>query len=333
MKKITGYAFILFCFLLQALPALTIKMGSLTPVGSDWDNCIKEMAFEWKRISNGEVTVKIYSGGIAGDEPVMLRKIKLGQLHAAGITGVGINHIYRGTLAISIPLLIRTDAEFDYVLEKIRPFYEKKLEENGYKALMWTFAGWVHWFGKEPISKPADLAKQKMWIWKGNSDEAQMWKEAGFYPVLLEVNDLLTSLSSGMVDAFATTPLNAAANQWFGISQNMCTMNWAPMLGGIVISNKMWEKIPAKYHKEFLQVLDNIGKKFKQITLEADEKALQVMEDNGLQLTTASASDLQAWQKFIDDNFDKMIDKNIGREAYELVIKYLDEYRSQNGKK
>jgi len=328
----TAVSFILLFFLLQTLTAITIKIGSLTPTGSDWDNCIKEIASEWKRISNGEVTVKIYSGGIAGDESVMLRKIKLGQLQAAGITGVGISNIYQGTLALSIPLLIRTDGEFDYVLEKIKPFFAKKLEENGYKALMWTFAGWVHWFGRKPISKPDDLMKQKMWIWKGNSDEAQMWKEAGFYPVLLEANDLLTSLSSGMVDAFATTPLNAAANQWFGISQNMGTMNWTPMLGGMVIADKVWGKIPAKYHKDFMQVLDNIAKKFKQITLDADSKALKVMQDNGLKIIDISANDVQEWQQMVDDNFDKMIDRNTGREAYELVKKYLDEYRAQHGK-
>lgn len=321
---------ILIC-LCQLLSGLTIKMGSLTPQGSEWDKCLREVAAEWKKISGGKVIVKIYSGGIVGDEPVMLRKIKLGQLHAAAITGVGINGIYRGTLAMSMPMLIQTDAEFDYVLDKIRPFFEQKLEEEGYIALMWTFAGWTHWFGKKPIVRPNDLMSQKMWVWKGNSEEAQIWKKSGFKPVLLDMNDVMTSLSSGMVDAFATTPLNGAANQWFGISQNMCDMNWAPMLGGLVMSKRIWDKIPGQYHAEFMEVLERIGRKFKEVTLKADAEALKIMQENGLKVSSVSGPDIAAWQDIIDANFDELIDKNIGREAYELVKAYLEEYRESNG--
>jgi len=316
---------------LQAAP-LTIKIGSLTPTGSDWDDCIKEIASEWKRISNGEVIVKLYSGGIAGDEAEMLRKIKLGQLHAAGISGVGINYIYKGTLALSMPLLIQTDAEFEYVLDKMRPYFEQKLEENNYKVLMLTFAGWAHWFSKQPVSKPADLQKYKMWVWKGNSEEALIWKEAGFNPVLLEMNDILTSLSSGMIDALSTTSLTGAANQWFGIAKNMNTMNWSPMLGGLVISNRTWEKIPVKYRDDFMKVMEVVGKRFKQITLDADGKALEVMKANGLKVNTPTAADIQAWQKLVDDNFQTLIDKEMGRDSYNLVKKYVDDYRKENGK-
>lgn len=330
-KRRLYYSLILVLLMQTVFSVTIIKIGSLTPQGSDWDKCLREIAVEWNKISGGKVSVKIYSGGIAGDETVMLRKIKMGQLHAAAITGVGINHIYPGTLAISMPLLIQTDDEFDYVLDKVRPFFDKNLGDKGYKALMWTFAGWTHWFGKKPITSPLHLQEQKMWVWKGNSEEAQIWKESGFQPVLLDINDLMTSLSTGMVDAFSTTPLNAAANQWFGVSQNMCDLKWAPMLGGLVISLKVWNRIPQQYHADFLAVLDRLSREFKQITLEADTEALRVMQENGLKISSPSLPDFSAWQKVVDENFNAMIDKNIGRDAFELVNKSLAEYRKNNG--
>ena len=69
---------------LAPAPALTIKLGSLAPAGSPWELGLKRVAAEWERISGGTVSVKIYSGGVAGDEPDMVRKIRIGTLNAGG---------------------------------------------------------------------------------------------------------------------------------------------------------------------------------------------------------------------------------------------------------
>ena len=71
MNYKTGIA-MLFCVLMlssTAVNALTIKLGSIAPNGSPWDNALRKMAAEWASLSNGKVKLKIYPGGIAGDEP------------------------------------------------------------------------------------------------------------------------------------------------------------------------------------------------------------------------------------------------------------------------
>jgi TRAP-type C4-dicarboxylate transport system substrate-binding protein len=52
---------LLAIFVAGALPGLTIKLGSLAPVASPWDVGLKRMAGEWERLSEGRITVKIYS--------------------------------------------------------------------------------------------------------------------------------------------------------------------------------------------------------------------------------------------------------------------------------
>ena len=51
-----------------AAPALTIKLGSLAPANSPWDIVLQRLAADWARISDGTVELKIFPGGIAGDE-------------------------------------------------------------------------------------------------------------------------------------------------------------------------------------------------------------------------------------------------------------------------
>ncbi len=65
-----------------AAPGITIKLGSLAPAGSPWELGLKRLAAEWEKISGGTVTVKIYAGGVAGDEPDMIRKVRIGTLNA-----------------------------------------------------------------------------------------------------------------------------------------------------------------------------------------------------------------------------------------------------------
>ncbi|MGB6362085.1 MAG: TRAP transporter substrate-binding protein DctP, partial [Thermoanaerobaculia bacterium] len=49
--------------------ATVIKLATLVPDGSVWDKALKEMGADWKESSDGRVTLRIYPGGVAGDEP------------------------------------------------------------------------------------------------------------------------------------------------------------------------------------------------------------------------------------------------------------------------
>ena len=159
MKKIF---IILFVFISTAAFTQEIKIGTVAPAGSAWETTLKEIASEWTRISGGEISVKIYSGGTVGDEEDIIRKIKLGRLNAAALTSQGIKNISNDLFALSIPMLVKDDEEFEYVFEKIKPQFDKKLEENGFVPLGWAMTGWVKWFTKSKILYPDDLKQGKI---------------------------------------------------------------------------------------------------------------------------------------------------------------------------
>ena len=78
----------LAALLLLAVPVMsqTIKMGTLVPSGSTWDTNLKILAADWAKATDGNVRLKIYAGGRAGDESDMLRKLRFNQLQAAGLS-------------------------------------------------------------------------------------------------------------------------------------------------------------------------------------------------------------------------------------------------------
>ena len=121
----------LLLFLVSPLFSLTIKLGTLVPPGSPWDLHLKKMIADWGRISGGKVILKAYTWGRAGDESDMLRKIRLGQLHAAGLSVVGLSQIYSGVLALASPLLVQSEEELDYLFSQMDEHLQQAFLEKG----------------------------------------------------------------------------------------------------------------------------------------------------------------------------------------------------------
>ncbi len=330
--KILIICIILLLISNSLLCALTIKLGSLVPVGSPWDISLKHIAAEWKKISKGEVILKIYPGGIAGDESDMIRKMRIGQLDAAGITVVGLSHIFPGVIAIALPLIINEEKELNYVLNKIAPYYEKEMDKKGFKMLLWSNAGWTHFFSRKPVVRPDDLRKQKLFVWEGDGHEIKTWTELGFHAVPLGATEIMISLQSGMIDAFSTSPLMAASYQWFGIASHMCEMKLSPLLGGIVISKRTWKKIPPDWQPQFKKVAEEIGKNMRKHAFESEKEAIIVMKKHGLKIHPVPENIKKEWKITFDKGLEKLVGNSIHKESYEKVKKYISEYRKKNTK-
>ncbi len=330
MKRL--FLIIIFTAVFFTVPsnALTVKLGSLAPSGSPWDKALRKLAAEWSTISNGKINLKIYPGGIAGGESDMIRKMRIGQLNAVGLTGVGMCRIFPDILAVQLPLLVRTDEELYYVLEKMQPKFQEELEKKGFKILIWSKVGWVHFFSKNPVVKPDDLRKHKLFNYAGDPDGVQAWKKAGFDPVPLSPTELMTALQSGMVDAFTTTPLSAAAYQWFGLAKNMCGMKWAPLIGGVVISTKTWKRIPADIRTELLDSTKKIGVEAQSEIDKADAQAVKIMKEHGLKVNTVSPEIEAQWLSEVQHGFKSFIGKSFNKASYEEVKKHLKSFREAN---
>ena len=128
---------------------MIVKMATLAPEGSSWFRVLQEMGEEWRKASDGAVTLRIYPGGVAGDEDAVIRKMRVGQIQAAAITGIGLAYLEPSFYALHIPMMYASDEEFDFVRDRYAPVLERKLEEKGFVVLNWGDAGWVHFFSKD----------------------------------------------------------------------------------------------------------------------------------------------------------------------------------------
>ena len=271
-------------------------MATLAPVGSPWHNLLLEMGQKWRDATNGEVILRIYPGGVAGDERDMIRKIRIGQLHAAAVTIEGLTEISRDMSVFYIPMLVDSFEELDAIRDPLMPELEQGLSDGEFRLLAWADVGWAYWFTRKPMYRPAELKRMRHFSWAGDYASEKLWRKGGFHPVPLASVDVLISLQTGVIDAFSTTPLVALSFQWFTSTPNMLDLKWGPIIGGLIISEKIWSKLPIEYHAILERISKEMETEARALVSEMNEP-LQVMVENGLTIHQPSDEDREAWEE------------------------------------
>jgi len=321
--------------LVQAPPAAaatTIKMATLVPQGSVWDRILRDMGNEWREATNGEVQLTIYAGGVAGDEPDVVRKMRIGQLHAAAISTAGLVAIDPGFQVFQIPMFFASYDELFYVLDELRPDFEARLEAKGYVLLNWGNGGWVHLFSKKPIRELDDLRSQKLFSWAGDDSMIKMWRENGFQPVPLAATDIHTGLQTGKVEAVPTTPLAALSLQWFRETPYMQNLGLAPLVGATVMSERMWTRLSPEVQSALRKAARETEARLIDEIPKQDDQAVEQMSGRGLNVIDVTDAQEAAWRTAAED-FASVQRKQMAKDAGVLldkIQKVRDAYRSQH---
>jgi TRAP-type C4-dicarboxylate transport system substrate-binding protein len=312
---------------LASLPALTVKIGTLAPEGSPWVDALRRVAAEWDLLSEGKVTLKIYAGGIAGEEADMVRKLRIGQLQGAALTQLGLGLLDPGILAISVPFLIQDEPELDYVLARSRPYYAGRFESKGYRLPALVKGGWVHFFARRALTTPAELQRLKLAVPEGDAEFVNIWRRMGFNAFSLPINDLLTGLETGMADAFYAPLLAAASFQWFGAARFMPSVTVAPVIGGILISSRVLSEVAEPLRTTLLEPFTALERRLN-VQMEGLEKeALEAMLRHGLTVVPVPPQDEALWRELGAGGTALVIGKSLPLEAYQRVLTLVEEYR------
>ena len=332
MKRLSKILFCLFLIagLHQPVSAETIKLGTLAPEGSVWHTVLRDMADSWRDISGDRIKVRIYPGGVAGDDADMVRKMKIGQLHAAALTGQGLAAIAKEFAVFQTPLLLRNDDELDFVRSRMSEKLEAALESQGFKLLYWSDVGWVYLFSKVPVVTPDDLRKLRLWVWSGNTAYAAALKNLGYRPVPLPATEIYTALQSGLIDAFTTTPIMALSTQWFGQAKHMMDLKWAPLTAGVVISKKVWDRLPEDIKPALLRASDKARDIAFERVRQLENEAIEVMQQYGLTVHAVSAEAARLWKEESEAAYPALMDRSVPKDTFDEVVALLNEFRGQD---
>ncbi len=320
-------AALLLAAALAPLPALTLKIATVAPEGSPWVEELRQVAWSWERVSAGQVRLKIYAGGVAGEERDLVRLLRIGQLQGAALTQLGLGLLEPDVLAISIPFLVRDEDELDRLLEAGRERYAGLFAAKGYLLAALPKAGWVHFFARQPVVRPDDLRRLKLAVPGDDPQFVEIWRRLGFNAFSLSINDLLAGLQSGMADACYSPLLAAASFQWFGIVRYMPSLAVSPVLGGVIFSRRALEEVPPGLRPSLLQAFRELEQKLNARMQTLEQDALAAMQRHGLEVVPVPADAAAQWRELGSGGLELVIGRAFTRESYDWLQTTLEAYR------
>ena len=310
-----------------AAQTVRVKMATLVPDGSSWHLVLKETADEWKRLSGGRVSVTLYAGGIAGDDPDVVRKMRLGTLQAGVLTSVGVAEIDRSVYALGVPMAYSSYEEVYGVLERLRPRLEGALESKGYVVLNWADGGWVHFFTKRPVTRPDDLRALKLFTWAGDTEAIEIWKSARFTPVPLQVPDVPTALQTGLVSALGSPAQVAILSQYYVHAKNVTDLPWQILFGATLINRTTWEQIPPDLRPALLTSARTAGESLREQIHASETRDIEAMKRNGLRVVAVDSQARARWQQLAESMCAQMRGRVVPADIFDETLRLRDARR------
>ncbi|MBW1851052.1 MAG: TRAP transporter substrate-binding protein DctP [Deltaproteobacteria bacterium] len=307
-----------------AAPKYLIKFATVAPEGSTWIKHMKILDKDLRLKSDSRLGYLVYAGGIAGDELDILRKIRIGQIHCSGFSGVGFGQILPMVRVMDLPFLFKTYEETDRVHRELHSFFADQFRKKGFELLAWADVGNVYLFSKKPIRKMKDLSGLKVWAWTGDPIAKETFTAMGINPIPLAITDVTIALSTGMIDTFYAPPLGALALQWYTSINYMLDLPIVHPTGAILISSKFFGKLP----QELSMLLSvTTEKAMADLTLKLrkqNDEAIQIIKDSGVVITPApSGGDLEEFYNIHDQVARKLTNKIYPKELLDKIYGLL----------
>jgi TRAP-type C4-dicarboxylate transport system substrate-binding protein len=316
---------------LLAAPAAaqTLKLATLVPEGSLWDKSTRELGAAVQGATGGRVKFQIYPGGVAGDEPDILRKMRIGQLQGGLFSASGLGDVDPAFYLFQVPLLLESDAEVLLLLARLREVLSRRLEEKGFVLVQWSNVGWLRFFASKPVASFDDFKRRKQFVWGSDGRLSKWYQELGLQPVALSGADVLTGLQTGLIEALPATPLAALSLQWFRPAPHMLDHRFAPLLGGLLLTRSSWEKLSADDRREVVRLArESETKLFAEIP-KREEEALTEMQKRGLVVAKEPASDAEKWLQLGREFQTRFRAHTVPPEIFDQAMALLAEHRGQ----
>lgn len=311
---------------------VVVRLGTVAPKGSSWDLIMRRMGAEWGKATDDEVRLQIYAGGAVGDEGEMIRKMRIGQLQAAGISNAGLAEIDPRAYALMLPMMFDSYEEWDYVRQEVNPILEQKLAEKGFIVLTWSDIGWVYFFTKSPMRAPTDLQAMRLAGSHTETRTIDIFKWAGFNPVPISTVDMMTGFQTGLIDSTYAPVIFAEGSQLYRQASNMTNMKWAPLQGAVVMHENGWKKLSADQQSEVLRITRQVGDDLRQSNREQENRSLEAMTKRGLNVIDISDEVLNEWRAVAAKAYPRVRDGLVPPEIFDRVQELRDEFRARQEK-
>jgi TRAP-type transport system periplasmic protein len=313
-------------------PEYEIKLATLAPENSSLMHVFNEMNTELLKETGGKVGFKIFAGFVLGDEEDVLRKLRVGMVHAAAFTSSALTDVNPDLRALLVPFLFDNYQEIDHILGKLEPDLKRVFSERGFEVLGWPELGFLYFMSTTPISSLQDVKGKKVWG-KSNAPMLQaIMEKIGVSMVAINAPDVLMALQTNLVEVVYNSPYYALITQWYTQIKYLTDTPVTYVGGALVMDKKFFAKIPAPLQETLQKVSARHLKRLVEQTRKDNADALEIIFKRGVTKVTPDLSQLKGFKEMSDEAMAGLDAKAFSMVTYQKIQAELAQYRAQHPK-
>lgn len=295
--------FLIGLLLLMLAPAAgakeTLRIAIIPPDGTSYAREMRAWARDLEQATNGEVQVRFYMGGIAGDEVEVGRRIERGQVDGTASAGMLCQRVMPSFRVLKLLGLFSDRAEIDYVIGRLGPRFVEEADRAGYVYLSAASLGRTVAFSKLPLRSYDDLKRARLWRWDLDQMSLEMGKRMGIRQVPLPLEEAARAFDENRVDGFYSIPVAALAYGFQARTHYILDMSTDFLAGCVLISNRAFNRLPVEGQQALRAASAKLAARIGSVGWKEDDALLGgIFAKHGMVTSTLSVTDRS---RFLED--------------------------------
>ena len=314
---------------LTSTHATTLKIATLSPEGTAWMKMLRQAASNIEQRTDGSVKLKIYPGGVMGDDKAVLRKLRVGQLHGAALTSGGVMQPYQDIVLYNLPLTFRSAEEADYVRERMDSKLMAGLAQNKFVGFGIAEVGFAYPMMQKAVTSVAGF--QDLRVWAPDNDPGAMKAYGSFdlTPIPLPIADVLTGLQTGLIDTIGSPPIGAIALQWHTQVSHALNLPLLYVYGTFAITERAFKRLSESEQQIVTEELTAGVKAVDQVSRQDNDKAAAALTKQGIVWLDPKPEESDEWFTLAAQANAKLIDEGyVSRAMYDEMMQHLSDFRA-----
>ena len=279
---------------IQTSFALRIKVAALAPKGTNWAKAIQGFAKEVKKKTKGRVKFKVFYGGVQGDEPVVLRKVRVGQLQGGIFTGKTLGDIAPNVRVMEVPFNFYTDrVKAKKALDGLTPYFNGELLKKEFVTLGFYEIGLVYVVSRKKLSGLNELKGKSFWYWEGDEVVSAMVSSLGLISKQVPIHEVKSALSTDMITAAYAPPMGILALQWQSEVKYLVNFPTAYAIAAFLVKKEIWNKVSAEDQKSIMEISKKYVAKANTDVIQDNIKGLEELKKGGVEFVDFSKEDIK----------------------------------------
>ncbi|WP_130831764.1 TRAP transporter substrate-binding protein [[Erwinia] mediterraneensis] len=229
-----------------AVSAKVLKVAEVQPAGYPTVVALEHMGEKLKQATDGRLEMKVYAGGVLGDEDQTLQQVQLGAIDMIRVSLAPVTTIAPETGVLTLPYIFRDENHMHKVLDgEVGKQIVDKFNNDANARMVflgWTDAGVRNMITKKPLTRPEDIKGMKIRVQNSAISLATL-KAMGANPVAMGVSEVFSAMQTGVVDGTENNPPTFVAHNYMPVAKYYTLSGHFIQPEMILFSKTAWSRL------------------------------------------------------------------------------------------